>query len=558
MPAHHGFVRRFASGAAPADCIGRASGRLLHTHTLATMKHLNTLSVGMRHLWLAALSGLAVVVCVAVGLGTAHKLTQNSKTAFVSKDVVADILPPPMYLIELRLVLSQAAEGSLALPDATREVARLRQEYEARVAHWQAHPPFGLERDLLGAQHREAQAFLQAADAVLAQVAAADPAAARQALAQAHQRYLAHRAGVDVTVRSSSTLASTAMADFATTVGAADVRLAVILVLSLLGVGGFAWLISRSIVQPLKHAVNVAEAVAAGDLTRVSRVEGRDEPAQLLAALNRMCASLASVVSEVRHSSQHVASASTQIAAGNADLQARTQTHQHELHTTQATLRSVTELAQHNARAADEVEALVQHSLDAATQGVSAVAHVGATMEAITASSSKVGDFVGLVQQIAFQTNLLALNAAVEAARAGEQGKGFAVVAAEVRQLAVRSARAADEIKLLVESSRGQVEDGNRRTEAARDAIAQMVDQVHRTHALMQSIRETSSAQGASIGSLDRAVDGLSASAESNVALVAQTSGLAVALEADAGSLAGVVRTFQLPGDDAPVALLAN
>jgi methyl-accepting chemotaxis protein len=188
---------------------------------------------------------------------------------------------------------------------------------------------------------------------------------------------------------------------------------------------------------------------------------------------------------------------------------------------------------------------------------VSAVAHVGETMQAITASSNKVGDFVGLVQQIAFQTNLLALNAAVEAARAGEQGKGFAVVAAEVRQLAVRSSRAADEIKLLVEASRGQVEDGNRLTEGARAAITQMVDQVHRTQALMESIRNTSAAQGQSIGSLDHAVDELTSSAQSNVALVAETSGLAVALEADAGTLADVVRTFRLPTDARPLALSA-
>jgi methyl-accepting chemotaxis protein len=522
------------------------------------MKHLNQLSVGARHGWLAALSALAVIACVAVGLSTAHKLTGNSETAFVSKDVVADILPPPMYLIELRLVLSQATEGSLTLPEAKKEVARLKSEYQARVAYWTDNPPYGLERELLGVQHAEALAFLKAADDVIAKVEAADPGGAREALATAHQRYLAHRAGVDVTVRAGTELATTAMTDFAATVRAADLRLGGILLLGLLGVGGLAWVISRSIVQPLKRAVKVAEAVASGDLTQLSAVDGSDEPAQLLDALNRMCASLAGIVNDVRQSSLRVASASSQIAAGNADLQARTQTHQDELHTTHSTLRSVTELAQQNARAADDVKALVQHSLDAATQGVSAVAHVGDTMQAITASSNKVGDFVGLVQQIAFQTNLLALNAAVEAARAGEQGKGFAVVAAEVRQLAVRSSRAADEIKLLVEASRGQVEDGNRLTEGARAAITQMVEQVHRTQALMEGIRDTSAAQGQSIGSLDHAVDELTASAQSNVALVAETSGLAMALESDAGSLANVVRTFRLPTDAVPLALTAH
>ena len=90
-------------------------------------------------------------------------------------------------------------------------------------------------------------------------------------------------------------------------------------------VGGLVgrWVVGGLALAPVEQLVRTANRMAAGDLTRVSRVEGRDEPAQLLAALNRMCASLASVVSEVRHSSQHVASASTQIAAGHADLQAK-------------------------------------------------------------------------------------------------------------------------------------------------------------------------------------------------------------------------------------------
>ena len=95
-----------------------------------------------------------------------------------------------------------------------------------------------------------------------------------------------------------------------------------------------------------------------------------------------------------------------------------------------------------------------------ASRGDEVVGKVVATMQAITGSSRKIGDIIGVIDEIAFQTNLLALNAAVEAARAGEQGRGFAVVASEVRNLAQRSAAAADEIKKLIRDSIEDVERG--------------------------------------------------------------------------------------------------
>ncbi|MDZ7858427.1 methyl-accepting chemotaxis protein [Sphaerotilus sp.] len=384
--------------------------------------------------WLmAGLSGLAVCACVGVALMVANRLADNSETAFVAKDVVADILPPPMYLIEMRLVVSQALEGSLDAPKALQEVNRLESEYQARVAHWRAHPPKGLERDLLGAQHTHGEAFIAASKALLGTLAGADRLQAQAQLAPVHALYQAHRAAVDVTVVSGNDLAGQAMAAFMHTHDRAHQVLVVALVIGLVSVSLFGWLISRVTTVPLSHAVRMAEAVAEGDLTVRTPVAGSDELAQLLRALNRMMTSLSAMVGEVRGSCQRVDEASGQIAAGNAHLKSRTDAHQGEMQAAEASLRSVTAIVAKNAEAAHSATGLVDRVVVAAAQGVASMDRMITTMDAISTSSNRVADIVGVIESIAFQTNLLALNAAVEAARAGEQGRGFAVVASEVR-----------------------------------------------------------------------------------------------------------------------------
>ena len=512
-------------------------------------KFLNSVSISTRQIALAVVSALVVCACVGVGIGMTRKLTASTEVAFVAKDVVADILPPPMYLIEMRLVVSQLLEGQLAPDLATKEVDRLDKEYQARVAHWSAHPPHGLESSLLGTQHTQGQAFIAAARALVQRQASGDAAGARALLPALHQQYLAHRAGVDVTVVAGTAMAESAMADFASTVSVAQLSLLVILAMGLVSVVGLAWVVSRSIVRPMLHAVTVAESVAEGDLTCRIDTSGRDEPAQLLQALDRMCRSLGTIVSEVRGNSQRVATASAQMAAGNANLQSSTDAHQRELQATSHTLKEVTGFVRQNSEAAESANALAKSTTETAEQGVAAVREVGNTMAGITESSARVGDIVGMIETIAFQTNLLALNAAVEAARAGEQGKGFAVVASEVRQLASRASGAAREIKSLVNTSRDEVQAGANLTAGANQAIQEMVGRVQQMSALVNGIWETTFAQSSGIGMLDDAITALAREATQNATLVTQTADLARHLADDANTLAAVVARFKLPQD---------
>jgi methyl-accepting chemotaxis protein len=224
---------------------------------------------------------------------------------------------------------------------------------------------------------------------------------------------------------------------------------------------GLAVVITRSITSPMRKAVEMAGRIERGDLGCRIEVAGRDETALLLAALKSMNDGLIRIVTEVRNSSDSIATGSIQIANGNADLSQRTEEQASNLQQTAASMEQLTATVKNNTDTARQANQLAGVATAVATQGGDVVGKVVATMGQIAESSRKIFDIIGVIDGIAFQTNILALNAAVEAARAGEQGRGFAVVAGEVRSLAQRSAQAAREIKSLIVDSATKVEDGS-------------------------------------------------------------------------------------------------
>lgn len=504
-------------------------------------------SVATRQIWLALLSVAILGACAAVGIGVARELKGHSSRAIIAKDVVSDILPPPVYLIEMRLVLSQIMEGTMAPSKGVEEVERLAKAYDGRVQHWMDEPPFGLERHLLGRQHEHAKAFMAQAREMAARRARGDEAGARALLPEAHVQYRAHRQAVDETVAAGAAMALGAIHDFELAAQRSERVLAVVTLIGVVAMLGLSWLLSQTIIRPIQRARDLATAVAGGDLRQQLEVDGEDEIAQLVQALNTMCRSLAAIVGEVRNSGLSLATASEQMASGSQDLKDRADKHQSELKSTSHALKAVTGFVSQNAEAAENASRLARETGATASHGVSAVDQVGQTMQGITQSSGRVADMVGLIQGIAFQTNLLALNAAVEAARAGDQGRGFAVVAAEVRQLATRANNAAREIKTLVDASRADVTAGGPLTEGARTSIRQMVGQVNSMSELVQGIWETTFAQSSGINMLDESMEVLARDAETHLAMVVQTTDLALTLQEHAGALTRAVQAFQLP-----------
>ena len=307
------------------------------------------------------------------------------------------------------------------------------------------------------------------------------------------------------------------------------------------------WL-ARNIVDPLRQAVALARRVAQGDLTAKVQLTSKDETGQLLGALKDMNEALVRIVGEVRLGADTIATASSQIAAGNLDLSSRTEQQASSLEETASSMEELTSTVKQNADNARQANQLAASASEVALKGGAVVSRVVDTMASINDSSKKIVDIIGVIDGIAFQTNILALNAAVEAARAGEQGRGFAVVASEVRSLAQRSAAAAKEIKTLIGDSVEKVDAGARLVDQAGATMGEIVDSVRRVTDIMSEITAASQEQTAGIEQINQAINQMDQVTQQNAALVEEAAAAAASLQDQAGNLAQVVSVFQFDG----------
>ncbi|MBC3927732.1 methyl-accepting chemotaxis protein [Undibacterium sp. CY21W] len=309
---------------------------------------------------------------------------------------------------------------------------------------------------------------------------------------------------------------------------------------------GFAYWTTRSITQPLNQAVQIARTIADGDLTSKIQVESSDETGQLLQALKDMNSSLVRIVAQVRTGTDTIASASTQIAAGNLDLSSRTEEQASSLEETAASMEELTSTVKQNADNARQANQLAAEASDVAMKGGDVVSEVVSTMSSINNSSKKIVDIISVIDGIAFQTNILALNAAVEAARAGEQGRGFAVVATEVRNLAQRSAAAAKEITVLIGDSVDQVSAGTLLVNKAGTTMSEVVNSVRRVTDIMAEITAASHEQSTGIEQVNQAIAQMDEVTQQNAALVEEAAAAAASLEDQAANLSELVDVFRI------------
>jgi methyl-accepting chemotaxis protein-1 (serine sensor receptor) len=323
----------------------------------------------------------------------------------------------------------------------------------------------------------------------------------------------------------------------------------------------FGLTLMRHISRSLREALDVAKAVAQGDLSHTIDLTGKDEVSQVLLALSGMQISLAEAVTRVRQGSESVATASSQIAQANHDLSARTESQASALEQTAASMEQLSATVRKNADSAKQANQLAINASDTAIQGGAVVNQVVDTMKHINDSSKRIFDIISVIDGIAFQTNILALNAAVEAARAGEQGRGFAVVASEVRSLAGRSAAAAKEIKTLIGASVDRVEQGSALVNQAGLTIGEVVSAILRVTDIMGEISAASREQSLGVSQVGEAVTQMDQVTQQNAALVEEMAAAAISLQSQARDLVSTVAVFTLTSDQprpaAPPALEA-
>ncbi len=296
----------------------------------------------------------------------------------------------------------------------------------------------------------------------------------------------------------------------------------------------------------LKDVMRVAQALAEGDLTQTITKDYPGLFGETKAGVNTTVANLKDLVSRIREAVDTIGTASNEIATGNQDLSQRTEEQASSLEETASSMEELTSTVKQNADNARQASQLAISASDVALKGGTVVSASVETMAAISESSNKIADIIGVIDGIAFQTNILALNAAVEAARAGEQGRGFAVVAAEVRNLAQRSANAAKEIKTLIGDSVAKVDAGTVQVNEAGQRMTEIVQSIKRVTDLVAEISAASNEQSSGIEQVNQAIIQMDDVTQQNAALVEEAAAAAESLEEQAQKLASVVAVFKL------------
>ncbi|WP_395854354.1 methyl-accepting chemotaxis protein [Cystobacter fuscus] len=301
-----------------------------------------------------------------------------------------------------------------------------------------------------------------------------------------------------------------------------------------------AFFILRSITRPIAEAVELAQRIAAGDLTVRARRTQRDEAGRLLGSMNEMSERLCDTIGEVLEGARSLAAASEQVSSTAQGLSQGTSEQAASIEETSTSLQQVTASIERTAGNSLQVARMATSGAQDAAEGGRAVI---ATVEAMRSITGR----ITVIEEIAYQTNLLALNAAIEAARAGEHGRGFAVVAAEVRKLAERSQNAAREILGMASASVEQAE-------RTGQVLGALLPSIQTTASLVQEVAEASREQSQGVAQISKAMSQVEQVTQNNSSAAEELASTAEELAAQAEALQQTMSVFHTrPSEAGPV-----
>ncbi|MHA1055779.1 methyl-accepting chemotaxis protein [Enterobacter mori] len=303
---------------------------------------------------------------------------------------------------------------------------------------------------------------------------------------------------------------------------------------------------TKYLVTPINTVKKSIEEVTSGNLGVSIPEFGNNCAGRLIPGINSLSSNIATLVSEIRSSSQTAMTLAEQLSSRSAELSVKTEQQSASLIQTAASMEQMAASTRNNA----DNTRLASEQANAATlqaqKGGQLMGQVANNMQSITDCALQMTEIISLIDGIAFQTNILALNAAVEAARAGDHGKGFSVVAGEVRNLAHRSAEAAKNIKSLIDVTSNNVTQGVNVVSQAERNMQDIVAGSNNVSRLMDDISASTSEQEKGISQITQALSELERVTQSNVAMVEELNGSSDVLRNQVIELQTRTRNFRL------------